>query len=403
MTVGLYGIAHPSLEAFVHALRMKISRAGIHLRFTKEAVSFMEKCARTAFTQSIPAMPALSMALTRHFKRVMIIDSTSWDINPRLRSAFPGSGNQIRKSANCKVQLCFEYLRGILSFFEITPGIKPDNGYARSLAYHIDTGDLVITDLGYFCLEYFQKICSAGAYFLSRLLHGVALYDATTNRHIDLLKLLKNTAANTREMQITMGRIGCKHQVACRLICLRVDTKTAELRRRRLKLTARRKSRAVSKKRLFLAQWTILVTNIPARWLPADKAWTLYRVRWHIELIFKQMKSVLHINARSNKSESRFRCELLGKFIMAIMLHRLHAHAHVHAWNKEKIEISIEKFYKRIKELSFLLMQFLLQSPLCACNYLRTQWKIIVWSCRKNKQKSRRTLLEDLSLANLQT
>ena len=58
--------------------------------------------------------------------------------------------------------------------------------------------------------------------------------------------------------------------------------------------------------------------------------------------------------------EHRFRCELLGKLIVAILVHRVHADINIHFWNIKRQEISMDKLYKRIQERAFIIMEMLL-------------------------------------------
>lgn len=39
-----------------------------------------------------------------------------------------------------------------------------------------------------------------------------------------------------------------------------------------------------------------MVTNVPREWLPPEMVRHLYMLRWQIELLFKQLKSVLAIH-----------------------------------------------------------------------------------------------------------
>jgi hypothetical protein len=396
MTAGLTGIAHPSLAAMADALRYRISRESLHLRFTAHAVAFMVKCATFVLHQKINALPVIEAKLLRHFKRILIFDSTSWDIDPKLRHVFPGSGGKSHQSANCKVQLCYEYLRGILSFFEITPGTKPDNGYAENLPRHINPGDLLIADLGYFSLKVLQQIRCASAFFLFRFMLNTALYDARTEQPINLHARLRHLKDAVFEMPVSMG-FQKNTRVNCRLVCLRVSENVANKRRRKLRENAVRKGKTASKKHLFLAGWIVMVTNIPEQWLPAEAVRIFYGVRWQIELIFKQMKSVLAIHRSVTENEHRLQCEILGKLIMAILIHRIHAQTNIVLWNTHRQEISMEKLYKRIQERMFTFMLLLLDSLKKALIFLQNEIQRVLSNCRKLKQKSRHSTLELLA------
>src|SRR5205823_3145900 len=110
-----------------------------------------------------------------------------------------------------------------------------------------------------------------------------ALYDEAGQR-LELGELLRQTAGGRLEQRVLLGS---RQRLPARLLAVRVPPEVAAERRRRLKQAARKKGQAVSQARLALADWTVLVTNVPADRLSLDEALVLIRVRWQIELIFK--------------------------------------------------------------------------------------------------------------------
>ena len=197
-------------------------------------------------------------------------------------------------------------------------------------------------------------------------------------------------------MNVVMGEGVKATQVACRLIALRVSEPVANERRRRLKREAKKKGRAVSSHHLRMCAWTLLTTNVPQRWLPLEMVRALYTLRWQIELLFKQLKSILRVHQSDTGKEHRLRCELYGKLIGAVILHRLHAAATNRLWNTQRREVSMEKLYKRFQERAFTLMRLLLANTCAALAYLRAQLAHIIPACLKDRQPSRLTTLECL-------
>jgi hypothetical protein len=47
----------------------------------------------------------------------------------------------------------------------------------------------------------------------------------------------------------------------------------------------------------------------------------LYTVRWQIELLSKQLKSILRIHQSVTSNDNRLRCELYGKFMIRFAFH----------------------------------------------------------------------------------
>ncbi len=392
MTVGQLGMKHPSLAGMVEAIKNGMSREGMHRRFSDAAVLFMKKCSEFILVQKTSAMIPLQTKLLQHFKRLLIFDSTSWDINPGLKGVLPGSGGGA-SDANCKLQVCYEYKGGELKFFDIQPGTVSDNAYTSQLSSHVQFGDLLLIDLGYFSMRTFHQIASRGAFFLSRLFVGTKLTSATTLKSIDLPGVLKKVKEDMYQMHVIMGTRK-KTQVQCRLVCMRVSQDIANERRRKIKRNSRKRGTTPSQYHLTLADWTLMVTNVPIKWLPSETVRLLYTLRWQIELLFKQIKTVLCIHKSNTGRENRLRCEIYGKLIMAVMIHRIHAEINIRLWNSKRKELSMEKLYKRIQERAFIILDLLLTSLQKAIDYLRAEIPRLIKNCIKLHYKSRRTTLE---------
>ncbi len=395
MTVGHAGMKHPSLAGMVDAIAAPMTREAMHERFTPEAEAYLETCLKYALKERIEGACTLQAVSLEPFRRVLIFDSSSWDVDPRLSDVLPGSGGGASK-ANCKLQASYEYKQGEMGLFGIEPGTKPDSAYTTRLPFFLEAGDLALFDQGYFKLETLSQIDTKGAFFLTRFYIGTALRDAQSSSPIKLEELLPRLPGNAYQLQVIMGGHGGKKEVGCRLICLKVSEQIANERRRRFLKTAKRKGRTPSKTRLALFNWTLLVTNSPETYLPAEKVWPLYTLRWQIELLFKQLKSVLSLHRSHTKNLSRLKCEIYGKLILAVLVSRIHAHANNQLWNQKRRELSFDKFYKRIQERAFALLDLLIWSAQEAARYLYAQTQRLTKNCLKLRQRSRRTTLETI-------
>lgn len=390
MVVGQMSMVHPSLSGMVEAVRAKISRVALHLRFTAQAAEFLLACLKMVLEYSVCPARITPSALDV-FKRVHIFDSSSWDINPSLKQVLPGSGGGA-SDANCKLQAGYEYKSGSLGFFAVTEGIKPDQAYSNRLVDFVEKDDLMLTDLGYFKLSVFQALTAKGVYFLSKLLIGTTLRNAGTSEKIDLGATLRSFVGNILEMNVIMGND--KHHVPCRLIGLRVTKQVANARRRKLRKEAEKKGRTPSKNHLALCNWTLFVTNASSEILPINIVLSLYRLRWQIELIFKQLKSVLRVHSSNTTKEYRLKCERYGKLIMAVLIHGIHSSLNANMWTTRKMEISFDKLYKRIQERAFSLLQNMLLTVATAVKHFLREINCLAIACIKTRQPSRKTTLE---------
>ena len=91
------------------------------------------------------------------------------------------------------------------------------------------------------------------------------------------------------------------------------------------------------------------------------------------------------------------KCEIYGKLILAVLIHRIHAHLNNLFWNQAQRELSFDKFYKRFQERAFAVFTQLLASVQKAALYLSAEIRNVVMNCLKLKQHSRQSTLEMLA------
>ena len=351
MTVGQLALKHPSLAAMVQAIEVKISREALHQRFTRQSVQFMQDCLDQAVHQKFTPPKTLDAVLLRPFQHIWIFDASSWDVDSRLKTVLPGYGGGA-SDANCKLQVGYEYKQGQLGFFKVRTGKSPDQTYSPVLPGLVAKGDLVLADLGYFKVTTFRQYHDKNVYFLSRYLVNTTIRQADTVDLVHLGEVLRRFKGNCLELNVLMGSVKAE-QTPCRLICLRITEQAANTRRRKLRRKAQKKGRTPSQQHLALCDWTMLITNVPSNRLPATMAYDLYRVRWQIELLFKQLKSIMRIHKSDTGLENRLLCELYGKLIMAVLIHRVHAFFQGDLWQTNRQEVSFDKLHKRFQERAF--------------------------------------------------
>ena len=163
---------------------------------------------------------------------------------------------------------------------------------------------------------------------------------------------------------------------------------------------AKKKGRTPSKNHLALCDWTLFVTHAPSKILPVKIVRSLYRLRWQIELVFKQLKSVLRVHTSNTAKEYRLKCELYGKLIMAVLIHSIHSSLNAEMWSTRGLEVSFDKLYKRIQERAFSLLQSLLSSVTTALKLFLLEINRIAVACIKIRQPSRKTTLELLEISH---
>jgi hypothetical protein len=169
----------------------------------------------------------------------------------------------------------------------------------------LQPGDLVIRDLGYFVLKAFEKIAAVNAFFLSRLRYGINMYDVKTGEKIQLLKMLNRGITDTKVL------IGADAKFECRIIAIKLPEHIASERRRKA-INDRDKRLNHSNEYMDLLSWSIFITNIEKEIWNAEMIMKAYRLRWHIEIIFKGWKSHFNIASlvpeppKSNRNSEKY-------------------------------------------------------------------------------------------------
>jgi hypothetical protein len=144
---------------------------------------------------------------------------------------------------------------------------------------------------------------------------GTQIYDRQ-GQPIHLLTWLRQQTVDQVELPIQVGRT---YRLACRLLVIRVPQMVIEKRRRKLKEYARKKQTPLTAERLALAEWTLLLTNLPQALFSIPEALVLLHVRWQIELLFKRWKSLFKIDEWRSINIWRILTELYAKLLSVVI------------------------------------------------------------------------------------
>jgi hypothetical protein len=104
-----------------------------------------------------------------------------------------------------------------------------------------------------------------------------------------------------------------------RLIILRKPPEAAEATRKTLRVQASRKQKVLDPRTLIAAEFLILGTSLSAEDYPAMEILAAYRLRWQIELAFKRLKSLLHIDKLPARTDLGARSWLYPHLILALL------------------------------------------------------------------------------------
>ena len=322
-TTVLGWLIHPDatleqLSQTAAALGIPISAQGLDQRFTSAAADLLETVLDAAVGMILAADP-VAIPLLRRFTGVCVQDSSVVNLPAALANVWRGcGGSNGTHSAALKLAVRLDLLTGCLTGPWLSDARLHDRRSPVQEAA-LPVGALRLSDLGFFSLANLRALTEGGVFFLTRLFLQTRVF-AADRTPLDLLATLR--AAGPTPLDRTV-RIGATDKLLVRLIAVLVPQEVADQRRRRLKEDARRRGETLSSLRLALANWTILVTNVPAEKLSVAEALVLARVRWPIELLFKLWKSHGRIDAWRTANPHRIRCEVCAKLIAMVLQHWL--------------------------------------------------------------------------------
>jgi len=321
LVFGLLANPHAALEELAQTaatLGVAVAPQALDQRFTQHAAACLEAVLRAAITRVVAATP-VAIPILERFTAVYVQDSSTIVLPDALATVWHGCGGSsaLHTQAALKLQVRLELRTGQLQGPYLQHGRASD--HAAVLPPVLPAGALRLADLGYWRLDDLHALATQQVFWLSRLQTGTAVYGPDGQRR-EVLTLLEAQDSPSVDLPI---QLGTTHQLPARLLAVRVPQDVADQRRRHLRTTARLKGRAANRVCLALANWTILVTNVPADMLSLQEALVLARTRWQIELLFKLWKSHGQIATSRSGKPWRILCEVYAKLLAMVVQHWL--------------------------------------------------------------------------------
>ncbi len=282
---------------------------------------------------------------SKHFKRVLIEDSSQAKLNKANSKNFPGHGNAKSESSGCKIDLSFDLLSGEPVHQILHEATMQDKVLGRELVDMVRPGDLVLRDMGYFCIKEFLLIAERGAFWVSRLPAsvGVFLEDGKS-----LESHLKSFKGNTLDITVNLGKEAGE---SVRLVAVRAAKNIAERRRRNRRKAAAQKGKTPPANTLLRDGWHLMVCNVSEEQLSTKKLTELYAVRWQIEITFRAWKqSGELLKALDRKSSAAHLQTLIYASILWLVLTMKTASILQDAIAKRKQVVSLEKLAMDMSE-----------------------------------------------------
>lgn len=306
-----------------------LSKQALWERITPRAVAFLQAVLAHVLHRRLVGTVAAPPAALATFPRVLIQDSTTLKLSPKLASAFPGSRNQCGAAhGQLKIQSLYDLRGQRFVSFSLSGFNRNDQAAAPDVLAVARAGDLVLRDLGYFVLATFQQIAQAGAFFLSRLRLDTTLRDARTGQALDLLGTLKRQGRLDREVLLGVA------QLRVRVVAVKLPEAVAAERRRKAKQNRDQRWRP-SARHLALLGWAIFVTNVSREIWSAQTVAQVYGLRWRIETIFKAWKSHFRLTEVPRGAAAQLEAMIYARLIFVTVFAQTCAGAAAYSGNAE--------------------------------------------------------------------
>lgn len=239
------------------------------------------------------------------FKRILIQDGSSQAVCKALSAALPGRFSAISPAA-VELHSMIDLMNDNFVRVQLTEDTRSERACLPELPPSL-SAHLILIDAGYFELEYFASVKDRGGHFICRapqqinpVIHKAVQEDGQTlNRYSG--KKLKDVLSRFPKDQ-----------------CVDLDVIWSQDKHRTYRLVVRWNG---NKKK-----WVFIVTSLDRATFTLSDVLQAYRLRWQIELLFKEVKSYAGWHRFNTKSGTLVVSLILLSFIVAT-LKRYLAHA----------------------------------------------------------------------------
>lgn len=308
--------SYSEISQSASSLGMPMSAQGMEQRLTENSAQFMKSVLELAVKEKVNGIAQCAFPVFEKFNGVHLRDSSTIGLPATLKEIWKGSGNASGESAALKIQVSWEYSQGALDGIFLQDGFCQDKTSPYQ-TMELPAGALHIGDLGYFSLEKLAADSEKDVFWITRWKFKTTIQDET-EQLLDLAEFLFTQTQSQLDLPV---QVGAKQQLSCRLLASRVPQEIADQRRQRIKENYRKNGRQPSEKLLRLAEWTIVLTNVPATRLSLKEALLLLKVRWQIEILFKLWKEYLAIDEWNSQNPWRILTEIYAKLLTALLFH----------------------------------------------------------------------------------
>ena len=199
-----------------------------------------------------------------------------------------------------------------------------DSSGGESLTrFTLRQGEIAIGDRGYAHRKGLQSVIESDANFIVRLNWQNVPLQTSTGRKFDLLNFLRclpDAKVRAKEIRVAPSAHQGVPPLYGRLVAVRKSEAAAEASRAKVLRERKKKGRTVDPRTLEAAGYVFVLTSLSDEKLTASNVLELYRFRWQVELAFKRLKSLLHLDDLPARDPPLARSFLFAKLLAALLL-----------------------------------------------------------------------------------
>ncbi|MDZ7365598.1 MAG: transposase, partial [candidate division KSB1 bacterium] len=174
-----------------------------------------------------------------------------------------------------------------------------------------------------------------------------------------------------------------------RLVIEKVPDQVKAQRLRKINKNSRKKGYKTRKRVKILAGYNLYITNAPTTHIPREQIRSLYRVRWQIELIFKNWKSNFALAKVTGKRPERIKCMIYAKLLFIVITTKICGAIQNYVWLTSQREVSGFQAAKHLKIVALLWLVAIVQHPRSVSKLLTNATTFIMKQCLKGKSNKR--------------
>jgi hypothetical protein len=243
-------------------------------------------------------------------RMIRIIDATT----------VPKQGSAARKKNELwRIHSAFDLPQERFGHFELT-----DQRAGETLdRIPVVAGEIRLGDRAYLQPDRMAAVIEAGADVVIRAGWKSACWLDSQGDMLDLVAELRKTAARGLIDRPIWIKRKSSEPLALRLVAVKKPAQAAAEARRKARRAAQRGGHQLSKQTLDAADWVILVTSLKPNDFATADVLALYRLRWRIELAFKQLKSLIGLKGPPGIDERSARPHVLAHLLTILLLEPL--------------------------------------------------------------------------------